>query len=309
MLARPILAVAALVLASTALGFTVAAAAQTADPAARVFHPASPIRSYDVATIKPEDPAGETAPNGMHFFRGTTIRDYIRGAYSPAGGPLPTIQVVGGPEWLDKDRYVINGKPPADLELAMQKMNLGDRAQQNRAMQQSLLADRFHLKVHFEVRGMPIYALVPAKGGLKVKAVAEDSAPSDPSSPSARNRPPPGTLGVMTGAASSMIVAHAISMAQLAGLVGSLINIQTGSGVINMADTGNRPVIDQTGFTGRFDIDNLRWSSSPPAASDASSDAPTLETAIEEILGLRLVATKGPVEVIVIDSIDHPSEN
>jgi uncharacterized protein (TIGR03435 family) len=78
-----------------------------------------------------------------------------------------------------------------------------------------------------------------------------------------------------------------------------------------MANTGDRPVIDQTGFTGHFDIDNLKWSSSQPAAADSSSpsDAPSLETALGETLGLRLVATKGPVEVVVIDSIDRPSEN
>lgn len=73
----------------------------------------------------------------------------------------------------------------------------------------------------------------------------------------------------------------------------------------NLNQTGERPVADETGFTGYFDIDDLRW-----ATVDATtSDAPSLETALEETLGLKLVSTKGPVEVVVIDSIDHPTEN
>jgi len=301
-------------LSSTILGvslfalFTLGISAQTAAPVARVFHPHAPLLSYDVATIKPDDPAGETAPNGLQFFRGSTMRDYMRGAYAPASGILPPTQIVGGPEWLDKERYIISGKPPAALELAMRQMNAVDRFQQDHAMRQALLADRFHLKAHFEVREMPVYALVPAKSGLKIKG-SPDSSPPDPSSPSAKNQPSPGVLGVGAAAGGMIIRAHAISMAQLAGLLGSLINIQTGSGSINLANTGDRRVIDQTGFTGHFDIDNLKWSSPQAAASDTPSEAPSLETALEETLGLRLIATKGPVEVVVIDSIDRPSEN
>ncbi len=314
MVARPKLAVAALVLAPITLGFTlfvVAAPAQTAEPVARVFHPTPPLLSYEVATIKPDDPGGQTAATGM---RGSTISVYVRGAYSPAGGLLPPTQVVGGPQWIDKERYVIVGKPPSDLELAMQKMNLGDRAQQNRVMQQSLLATRFHLKVHFEVREMPIYTLVPAKGGFKIKVIADPASPApegQQSSPATGKRPsaPAGAIQLLSaGANGGMIRAHAISMAQLAGVLGSLVN-QSGSGYFNAADTGGRPVVDQTGFSGNFDIDALKWSSPQSAGSDTPSDVPSFETALEETLGLRLVATKGPVEVVVIDSIDHPSEN
>ncbi len=207
------------------------ASAQTADPVARVFHPPAPLPSYDVATIKPFNPA--PAPNGMARALGNTIRVYIRGAYAPSTGPLPAIQVVGGPDWLDKDRYTIEGKPPAGLEVAMQQMNLADRTQQNHAMQQSLLADRFHLKVHFEVREMPVYALVPAKSGLKIKAVADPTppAPDGPQSqPSSAQKPArPVMLGIQMKGADRIrtMRAHAISMARLAGILGPMIN-QTG---------------------------------------------------------------------------------
>ena len=270
---------------------------KAADPIARVFHPTPPLPSYDVATIKPAAPV--TSPDGMVVIRGDTVREYIRTAF--ASGPnLAPSQVIGGPEWIDKDTYTITGKPPADLEAAMQKMNLADRAQKNHAMQQSLLADRFHLKVHFEVREMPIYALAPAKGGLKIKA-EEAPAPRDPSGPpppplSPRGRLPTGAVMVGGTANSRTLRGHFIPMDRF---ITALSNLQ---------GTGDRPILDETGFTGSFDFD-LTWAPLTAAADSSSpSDAPSLGTALET-LGLRLVATKGPVEVVVIDSIDRPSEN
>jgi uncharacterized protein (TIGR03435 family) len=284
--------------------------AQTADPPqsplARVFHPAPPLPSYDVATVKPA--VNVSAPNGMIMMGGTTVRQYIRMAYSLGIGQLGQLapaQVVGGPDWIEKDRYEIQGKPSPDLEAALQKMNNEDRAAQTRSMQQSLLADRFHLKVHFEVREMPVYALVPAKGGLKIKAV-DAPAPRDPNSP-----PPPLTPGkappmpagmmatMMKPDGSRTMTAHVTQMANLIGFLGS------------QGGVGGRPILDQTGFTGSFDIPDLTFAplNASADASNAASDAPSLATALEDSLGIKLVATKGPVEVVVIDSIDHPSDN
>ncbi len=285
--ARPLLAAFALLI--------LPASAQTADPVVRVFHPSAPLPSYDVATIKLSVPV--TDPNGNVVLRGDTVRQYIRAAYSPGRGGLPATQVIGGPEWIDKDTYTITGKPPADLELAMQKMNLANRAQQNRAMQQSLLADRFHLKVHFEVREMPVYALVPAKGGLKIKAV-EPPAPHDPSGPPPPPLSPRGPLpagAVMMGGGA--LRGHSIPMDSF---IAALNN--------TLQEAGARPILDETGFTGNFDFD-LTWAPLTAADSSNPSDAPSLETALEETLGIKLVSTKGPVEVVVIDSIDHPTEN
>jgi uncharacterized protein (TIGR03435 family) len=293
---------------------TLSASAQTADPAqtpvARVFHPTAPLPSYDVATIKPDEPAGTTAPNGMRFFRGLTIRQYIRNAYGP-GTPLATAQLIGGPDWIDKDKYDINGKPSPDLEVAMKKMTNEDRSAQTRSMQQSLLAERFHLKVHFEVREMPVYVLAPAKGGLKIKAVEAPPArdpgtPLQPPPPPAPGQKPPMPAGMMFVMMKSngerTMRAHATQMPNLLNLIGQ------------QGGVGDRPIIDQTGFTGYFDFDLTfapltAAASSPDSNGALSSDAPSLTTALEETLGLKLVSTKGPVEVIVIDSIDHPSEN
>ena len=177
-------------------------------------------------------------------------------------------------------------------------------------MRQSLLADRFDLKVHFEVREMSVYALMPAKGGLKIKPIA-DLAPPDPgatSSPAAKRPANSGSTQMMMGAGGMRILrAQAISMAQFSSMIGAFID-QTSSNFISL-NTGSRPVIDQTGFTGYFDLDGLKWASPDSADSTAAPDAPALTTALEESLGIKLIATKGPVEVVVIDSIERPSEN
>ena len=282
--------------------------ASTADPVARVFHPTPPLPSYDVATIKPYDPT--PMQGGMRVAANTTLRQYIRGAFAPAG-LLSTSQVVGGPDWLDKDRFIIQGKPSPDLEVAMQKMTNDERTAQTRAMQQALLAERFNLRVHFEVREMPVYALVPAKGGIKIKPADAPTPSASSDSPSGSSKPPTQRLSLGMGAGGAMeLRANNVSMAQFAGLIGPLIN-QT-PGFISLANTGNRPVIDQTGFQGNFDLVGLKWAGPQSAAADTASttsDLPALTTALEETLGIKLILTKGPVEVIVIDSIDHPSEN
>jgi uncharacterized protein (TIGR03435 family) len=276
---------------------------QSGDPAntavVRVFHPTPPLPSYDVATIKPWDPAA-LGRNG-DYSTGDTARELIREAYSGTTMSLPPTQVIGGPSWIDKEQFKIDGKPPADLDLAMRNMTYAERFRNIHAMQQSLLADRFHLKAHFEVREMPIYALVPAKGGLKLKRVAappphDFSAPA-PSQPSQSPAPETANVG-STANGTTYVHARAISMARL---------ITTLSG--NLHQTGDRPVADETGFAGYFDIDDLRWANAEAADAGTASDAPSLEKALETTLGLRLILTRGPVEVLVIDSIDHPSEN
>ncbi len=275
------------------------ASAQTASPVVRVFHPAAPLLSYEVATIKPYIYSPPVP--GVMWSSGDTARDLIRSAYSSSTSNLPTSQVVGGPSWIDKDLFQITTKPPADLELAMRNMTFADRFRQDHAMQQSLLADRFHLKVHFEVRELPIYALVPAKGGLKLKQVAAPP-PHDFATPlpaPSADQPALETANVGTDVKGADFVhARAISIARFITILST-----------NLNQTGDRPVADQTGFTGYFDIDDLRWSPSESANAANASDAPSLTTALEETLGLRLVLTKGPFEVVVIDSIDRPTEN
>lgn len=259
------------------------------------------MAAYEVATIKPADPAKP--------WLGTTLRRYTQSAYGAGalwGGiasQVPLVQVVGGPVWIDKDTYQITGKAPDELRVAMQAMPPEEKTRQMEMMQQSLLAERFHLKAHFETREMTVYELVPAKGGLKIKPVDPPPARGPAFSPgSFPMQVSPGMIRLGVNNQGVRVVdARATTMA-------ALINLLRGQ-----ADVGGRPIVDRTGFTGNFDVTGLRFSGQPigPESDQriGDSDAPAISTSLEETLGLKLVTTKASVEIVVVDSIDRPSEN
>ncbi|MGP8260259.1 MAG: TIGR03435 family protein [Acidobacteriaceae bacterium] len=278
--------------------------AQTAQPKPELllFHPSGPPLSYEVATIKPID--SNTADRMVKLPPGFTlsplsIRRYIMDAY----GATYQAQIVGGPDWLNKDSYDIKGKVPDDLEAAFQNMTREDRINQNSAMQQSLLADRFHLKAHFETRVLPVYELVPAKGGLKITEVPappQRKPGASPSMPLPGNPPSPGTM--VTRMSSNGIFV----------LNGRAIQMHSLAHTINFAgatEVGDRPIVDHSGFTGYFDVKNLTWAPLGNADATSTPDAPSLSEALQDKLGLKLVSAKDPIEVLVIDSIDRPSPN
>jgi len=258
--------------------FAGAAGAQTAE--VKLFHPAGPLPAYDVATIKPPDPA---RPVGL------SVRWFIQQAYGGIRMPLirpntRMTQVVGGPTWIDKDPYRITSKPSEEERVAMDKMTPEERKQQTEMMDQSLLAERFHLKVHFETREMPVFELLPAKHGVKLTPV--DAIPNG------------GPMVASGGDGSMRIDGRAMTMDDLIGVLQS-----------NQAMEG-KPIVNRTGFTGHFEVVRLRLPGAPSAAETAGQpEGPSMSTVLEETLGLRLVPGKAPVEVVVIDSIDRPTEN
>jgi uncharacterized protein (TIGR03435 family) len=277
-------------------------AASDVKPEVLLFHPSGPISTYEVATIKPVDPNTadrmvKMPPSGT--VNPLSIRRYIMDAF----GAMYSSQVAGGPDWINKDSYDITGKAPAEVEAVMQKLARVDRIHQESEMRQSLLAGRFHLKYHFETRVLPVYEFVPAKGGLKITPVAAPPVrkPGDP--PPALSRagdiPSPGTaISSFNSAGLRVFKGTAIEMANLARTIS------------NSGDpgTGDRPIVDHTGFVGHFNVSDLEWATMGNAAA-APVDAPSLSRALEENLGIKLVPTKAPVEVLVIDHIDRPSEN
>jgi uncharacterized protein (TIGR03435 family) len=202
--------------------------------------------------------------------RNVTLKRCVRGAYD-----VPETQILGGPKWLDEDRCYIEAKaagPAGDHELMI--------------MLQALLAERFKLAIHREQRALPGYALVVAKAGLKAK----------PSDPDARSR---------TSSSRGSIEAEGCAMAQLAQ---------------RLSEAMHMPVADFTGVPGKFDF-KLKWTlddmqASPPPGGDrpvaVASDTvsgPSIFTALQEQLGLKLESRKVPAEVLVIDHAEKPSEN
>jgi len=295
------------VISCMAMAAAVAALAQSPvqPPLVRVFHPHDPALVYDVATIKPSDP--------NQPYAGTTLRRYIASAYGvpiPWGAPLTVFagsQVVGGPAWIDNDKYDIKGKAPDQLREAMQKMSHDEHDATINTMQQALLADRFHLKVHFETREMQLFEMIPAKGGLKIApaAPADDKDDKAETAGGQKDKLPAGSMGMQIRLNGTATLEGRAATMEL------FLNALRGES----PDVAGRQIVDMTGFKGTFDLKDFRFSGVPlPNAGDADvstndPDAPSLSQALEQQLGLKLVPAKGQVEVVVIDSIDRPTEN
>ncbi len=237
-----------------------------------VTAPSGQMPAYDVATVKPWGGQGY----------GPTLRFYVQQAF----GISPNIAGrVIGPDWINTARFVIQGKPPESIATAMQSMTIAERMKEYDLMMQSLLADRFQMKAHFEAREMLVYELVQAKGGSKL---VEDSDPTKRLISSGGSR-------FRAGASP----------------------IQTLIGLLECApDIGGREIVDKTGLTGTYDF-NLQWTplQATAAGGDSASASPpdpggtSLFTAIEEQLGLKLVPAKDQAKVLVIDHIAQPSPN
>jgi uncharacterized protein (TIGR03435 family) len=272
---------------------------------------------------------------------GATLRVLLGSAFQRAstGGPFSQVEIIGGPGWIDSDRYDIQAT--ADCSggvLSREQVQL---------MIQSLLEDRFQLKAHLETRELPIYNLVAAKDGPKIKASADQTPPNlgqggpsqpcspAPATPAAPVPPPPppgpigdrgfnnpnfamprGSIGMSMSPTGMGLRGTAVPMSQLVSMLQQRVG---------------RSVVDKTGLTGLFDF-TLQFSpeglaqpglvpglplpapgpggpgpagGAPPTSADP---VPSLFTAIQD-LGLRLESAKGPVEVLVVESVQKPTEN
>jgi uncharacterized protein (TIGR03435 family) len=141
-----------------------------------------------------------------------------------------------------------------------------------------MLADRFHLKTHTETRVKPIYELVVAKGGPKMTPAPDSNVD--------------GSLNMGFSNNDWKLTARGVLMADFAA---------------SLSRARHRPVLDKTGLPGRFTF-TLTWTSEDDTDTDAHA-APGLSTAIQEQLGLRLQSTKGPVDTLVVDHVEMPTEN
>jgi bla regulator protein BlaR1 len=279
----------------------------------QILHADGQLPSFEVTTIKRVKAAGMESgfrsggpevPGSVNHTYNTTVRAFIEGAYN-----LPSSsdeRVLGGPSWIDSNRYDIDGKIPENVLATIYTGSPTERTTEMQLMQQTLLADRFKLTVHFETRVMPVYALVLAKGGPKLTPAKPTPPPSDKPSPVVDAKHPPrpedlrqGILILVKGGAIDMTVK---GLPLDAWILGRAMRIE------------DRPLVNNTGLTGKYDF-SLHWVSDQPAMpgqdglAAPSETGPSFYTALQEQLGLRLLSTKAPVEVIVVDHIELPSEN
>jgi uncharacterized protein (TIGR03435 family) len=241
------------------------------------------IPQFDVISVKPSKDnltRMRLTPDGLTG-TGVTVRFLLYEGY----GGINHERVIGEPAWSNTQGFDIEAKVAQADVSTLSKMTF----EQRNAMFQSILAERFKLVVHHETRELPIYVLSVAKRGSKLKP----SAPDDPAAPT-RHR------GMMIN--NGKVTAND---ARLSILVSAL------------SRTLGRTIVDKTGLTGNYDF-TLEYAPEeggpqPPGpdsgAPTASDSAPSIFTALQEQLGLKLESAKGPVDVIVIDHIEKPAEN
>ena len=223
-----------------------------------------------------------------------TVRYLIEQAYNIPWTNGSKDRIRGGPGWIDSDPYEVDAKIAPEAAMALEQMPEAQRRGQMNLRLQSLLADRLRLKVHFETQQEPVFTIVIGKNGPKLT----------PAAPGAGAQQGQG-ISVRYNAQAAQMTAKAVTLAELA-------NWLTG-----YSEMGGETVVDQTGLTQRYDF-VLTWTreralttgeqngESEPAAG---TGGPALFTALQEQLGLKLVKTRGPVEIIVVDSIERPTEN
>jgi len=186
----------------------------------------------------------------------------------------PNVAIPGIPAWANSVLFDVDAKADDETTAAVEKLSQDARSTQTQGMLQSLLADRFKLRVHNETREGPVYDLVIAKDGFKLKEAPESERPGGYSWGN-------GMIQVRKGSIESLVFTLSDSLT-------------------------DRPVIDKTGLTGNYDID-LHWM---PDDQQGTPDAgPSLFTALQEQLGLKLVPAKGPIETFVVDHVERPSAN
>ncbi|HEY5380699.1 MAG TPA: TIGR03435 family protein [Acidobacteriaceae bacterium] len=234
--------------------------------------------TFDVTSIKPSrlgngDALWRTTPDGFST-SGTTVQALILGAYDLKRPE----QIVGLPAWASTEKFDIEAKVDADTTVSLQRMSSEERRKQQELRMQSMLADRFGLKIHHESKLLSVYDLIVAKGGIKMKA-----SPAD---------------------------AHASLQMGRGQFFGRGVPID--SLVFTLSNEVGRDVVDKTNLTGKYQID-LKWvpdelqeQPQPKAGSDLGL---SIFTALKEQLGLKLEPAKGPVGVVVVDRIERPADD
>ena len=234
-------------------------------------------------------------PGGRVTIVGLTVRELLRIASSSNAALLPN-QIVGGPPWIDSERFDITA-------IGSDQLSSGRNSSPNRlsAMLWTLINERFKLKTHTEVKQMAIYALVVDRAdhrlGSGLRQSSDDCVP-----PSVAGALVATQLCGFRRVGPNGMSGHGITMELLAGVLADLPDIR-------------RVVRNRTNLTGRFDLDlefmsmSAIGGNSPTVIGPTPDIGPTIFAALKEEVGLRLDSQRGPVDVLVIDHVEHPTED
>jgi uncharacterized protein (TIGR03435 family) len=261
-----------MILLAADLALAAAAHGQAKPEMANTITPNQP--AFEVVSVKVSKAGCDNmivnSPPGRFSAHCTTLMGLLFNAYPTV---KPSVPIPGLPGWANSERFDVDAKADDETAAAMQNLSREEQWKQTQIMLQAALADRFRLRAHNEAREGPIYELVAAKGGFKLK-----EAPA--SEHSRGNSWGHDHIQVRTGPISGFVFA--------------------------LSDVLSRNVVDKTRLSGNYDID-LKWT---PDEQQGTPDAgPTIFTALEEQLGLKLVPAKGPVDTFVVDHVERPAEN
>jgi uncharacterized protein (TIGR03435 family) len=255
------------------------------DPSAKTTDSSVKLPEYEVASVKENK-------SDNHMMRMMTNAD----GYSTTNVSLQTLianaygikqdLISGGPGWVESKGFDVDAKVAGpDIE-QLKKLTPRQRA----SMLQPILAERFKLKVHLETKELPIYELTVMKTGPKFKEAAPDPPPADGVKDDDAHK-----HGGMMTMGPGMFTGEDLPMASIAGQLSYVVH---------------RTVVDKTGLTGKYNVDLKFASEDGPKQDSGSADtAPSIFTAVQEQLGLKLQSAKGLVETLVIDHAELPSEN
>ena len=228
---------------------------------------------YEAVSIRPNKTGSSSGgtralPDGF-VWTNTQLSTLVRGAY----GIIEDSQVTGMPDWARRENYDILAKVDEDTAERWRKLTFKERFAQEQPLQRALLAERCAFKAHEEIKELPVYDLVVAKGGVKMK----EAPPDEPAT---------------TTISGNHMTARAMTTETIA---------------LTFAGAVGRIIVDKTGLgETQFDIE-LSWS--PDDRVSASDTGPSLFTALQEQLGLKLVPAKAAENVLVIDRMERPSPN
>ncbi len=241
--------------------------------------------TFEVASIRESKQDNgsrvQILPNGYSLKR-MSLKNMISGAYGVRENLLS-----GAPAWTETTCYDLEAREDATEAAKIKSLPNKEKWEEIQKMMQALLAERFHLKATQIEKQLPIYELVIAKGGLKMKSAGTGNTYAD------GLKGPNGPFGA------------GVLQFGPGGIIGQAIPIST------LADTlsgqVDRRIDDKTGLQGKYDV-ALHWSRDDSAAA-ADSPYPNFFTALQEQLGLKLDSAKGPTQTLVVEHVERPSEN
>jgi uncharacterized protein (TIGR03435 family) len=271
--------------------------AQTQSESAAAGAPDFESHGFEAASIKPHKSSGAVEMSRLLFtpygFSATnvTLQTLIRDVYQ-----VQASQIAGAPNWLNSETYDVEARMDKSVAEELRKVDPMQSLPERQRMLQALLADRCKLTLHRETKDLPVYALAIAENGPKL----QEAKPGDTYANGIKgpNGHPGGPGNIRMGRGT--LTGQALSMADFVRV---------------LSDQLGRPVLDKTGLTGKYDL-TLQWTpddSQLPGLKQAEPQPPpsgsSIFTAIQAQLGLELESQDSPVETLVIDHVEKPSEN